>query len=124
MLTALHTPRDAEVCSPSRPAARSTAKARSWRSRARRPGLPVPRARHDDPPPRSKRPSSATRAAGQGPGLGLTCPRALLMRRRALLCGCSHPANDVAGSGKAVCEFAWVLGEVAGDVAERELPQD
>ena len=38
--------------------------------------------RHDDPPPRSKRPSSATRAAGQGPGPGLTCPRALLMRRR------------------------------------------
>jgi hypothetical protein len=23
-----------------------------------------------------------------------------------------------------VCEFAWVLGEEAGDVAERELPQD
>jgi uncharacterized protein with GYD domain len=32
--------------------------------------------------------------------------------------------GEVAGSGEAACEFAWVFGEVAGDVAERELRQE
>src|SRR5215216_1743912 len=32
--------------------------------------------------------------------------------------------NDLRGSGQAAFKFAWVFGEVAGDVAERELRQD
>src|SRR5215211_5746551 len=32
--------------------------------------------------------------------------------------------GDLAGSAEAACELVWVLGEVAGDVAERELRQD
>ena len=32
--------------------------------------------------------------------------------------------SDLAGSAEAACEFVSVLGEVAGDVAERELGQD
>ena len=32
--------------------------------------------------------------------------------------------NDVGNSGQAGFKLAWVLGEVAGDVAEGELPQD
>ena len=32
--------------------------------------------------------------------------------------------NDLSSSGQAAFKFAWVLGKVAGDVTEGELPQD
>ena len=75
-----HTPRDAEVLAFE--AGCQTAKARSKRSSgkaarftcAARPATTTRRHARNGP---ARRP-----AAGQGPGPGLTCPRALLMRRR------------------------------------------